>query len=128
MNKMIKLVVIALGCAAMFAGCGAKTPGDVSVAFMQKLSKGDFEGAKAYCDKTTAGLLTMMEGMAANDPKALAEFKEKEGAKFEVTEEKIDGDKASVRIKITNKDGEIEEGDPVDLVKVDGEWKVAIKK
>lgn len=123
MKKMIKMAMIAVGAALLFVGC-SKGPDKVAVKFMESFAAGDMEAASKYTTKATGALLALAnEGM--KDDKSMKKMK---GAKFEVVETKIDGDNATVKIKAT-KDGESEDcGEPITLVKEDGDWKVSIKK
>lgn len=123
MNKLIKMAVIAVGAAAMFAGC-SKGPDEVALKFVESFGNGDVETACKYATKQTGALLALAKGMAEND----SDMKKMKGAKFEVVETKIDGDSATVKIKTTTKDGKVDEGDPVTLIKEDGDWKVNVKK
>ena len=56
------------------------------------------------------------------------EMQEKvKGVKIEKKDVKVDGDKATVTFKLS-KEGEKDTEEKVELVKEDGEWKVAMKK
>ena len=99
----------------MMTGC-AKGPAGTAQAFLEDLAKGDIEAAKKNATEQTGQLLAMASSMGSIP--ANKEFK------FILVEEKVDGDKAVVKYK-EKADGEVEE---VNLVKVDGKWKVAVAK
>ena len=123
MNKLMKMVVIAAGVATMLgiAGCGSKTPDVVAVEFCQTFAAGkvDMDYLKKHCTEDAAKLLLIVADQAA---------KEMKGATFSVMDTKIDGDKAKVTIKQNGGAKSDKEPMKIDLVKVDGEWKVAVNK
>ena len=119
MNKMIKMAAIAVGAAAMFAGCGAKTPDSVAKEVVACLEKADFDGMSKYATgdfKKVLGMLKgMMDGAEQNDiDDAKKEFK----GPYELGAATVNGDKATVPCKVKGKDK------PIKLVKVDGKWLV----
>lgn len=123
MNKMVKMATVVACAVAMFgiAGCGSKAPDVVAVEFFQTLAAGkaDLDYLKKHCTEDTAKLFVMLGDEAA---------KEMKGATFTVVDTKIDGDKAKVTIKQIGGAKPDDKPQKVDLVKVDGEWKVAINK
>ena len=120
MKKCLSMLGMAALAVLCFTGC-SKGPDDVAIKFNEALAEMNIEKASKYANEDTQKLLKMFEKMAD------AEAKEKaKNATFKAVETKIDGDKATVKIECT-KDGKTETKD-VDLVKVDGEWKVAMKK
>jgi len=128
MNKLIKMVVIVAGAGVMlgFAGCGGSGPDKVAVSFVEKLNDCDFDGSMKYASPATTALIAMMKDMPIDEKQ-----KQWKGAKVEVVNTKIDGDRATVVIKRTSKSGKVEmmDGkDAVTLVKQDGQWKVDLKK
>jgi len=127
MNKLIKMATIVAGVGAMlcFAGCGSNGPDKVAAAFFEKFAVCDYDACTKYATPTTALLLETMKSMPIEEK--LKMIKDTEGAKIEVVDTKIDGDNATVIIKITLKDGTvntIDGKDAVTLIKRDGEWKV----
>ncbi|MBR0197700.1 MAG: DUF4878 domain-containing protein [Kiritimatiellae bacterium] len=121
--KIVKILAIALCACAMFTvtGCNRNTPGAVVVRVLEGLrdGKADADFLKANCTEGVAALFAL----AGDEAK-----KEMEGTKFKVVEEKIDGDTAKVKVKITGgKDGK-EETETFDAKKVDGKWKFDLKK
>jgi len=118
--------VAGVGAMLSFAGCGSSSPDKVAVSFVEKLNDCDFDGCTKYASPATAALIGMMKSMPIEEKE-----KQWKGAKVEVVNTKIDGDKATVIIKRTSKDGKVEtmDGkDAVTLIKQDGEWKVDMKK
>lgn len=124
MKKLIKALAIVIAATAMFCttGCG-KGPDAVAIDLMEHMrdGKADNDYLKKVCTEDTAKLLGGLITMGGDEMK-----KEMEGAKFSVVETKIDGDKAVV--KIHTKKGDKEDDEKVNLVKVDGKWKVEMKK
>lgn len=97
----------------VFTACSSGSPTSVAKNFTESIAKGKYEDAKKYCTEPTAKLLDMamaFGGEAKVDP----DFK------FESIREEIDGETAKVFVK----KGEGEEA--IDLVKVDGAWKVSM--
>ena len=122
---MKKLIAMFVAVAAIcLAGCGAKTPEAVAEKFYGALCDSNADKAAEYCTDAAKGAIQMAKGMGMFEQD---EFKKKvKGAKVKAKEAKINGDKAKVTVEIT-KDGSTETED-LDLVKVDGAWKVDIKK
>ena len=118
MKKCLSMLGMAALAVLCFTGC-SKGPDDVAIKFNEALAEMNIEKACKYANED------MVETMADAEAKEKAK-KEGEGIPFKAGETKIDGDKATVKIECT-KDGKTETKD-VDLVKVDGEWKVAMKK
>lgn len=131
MKRIMKVAALTACVGAMlsFAGCSGGSPEPVALGFVEKVyTEGDFEGAKKFCVPETAALLTMAKEMGGTGEK---NEDEKKGAKFEVSECKIDGDSATVSFKCTQKSGKVvmfDGKDAITLVKQDGEWKVKMKK
>ena len=131
-KKLMKSVaMIALAAATLsIVGCGAATPEKVAVDFAEKIyQKGDFEGAAKLCTKQTAPLIALMASMAKDDKDYKKEADKLKGAKIEADDCKIDGDTATVTLKVTLSSGKSERMDEIiTLAKADGAWKVNIKK
>ena len=131
LNMAGTLLGPALTIALVFNGCGGTGPSNVTRQFIAALEKGDMAALDKYATPETAklfnGLMEMSEKMAKDKSKAKEDFKDtiKDSLKGGIVsiEEAITGDKAVVTLKF--KDGST---DKVDLVKVDGKWKVAVKK
>lgn len=106
--------------AFLVACSGGDSPKGVAKNFLKAYSKADFEGAKKYGTEETGKLLDMLSGFSKMMPDTV---KNKE-VETDITSEKIDGDKATVTYKEDGKDV----GQTLNLVKVDGKWKVAMSK
>ena len=118
MKKILGMLAMAL----CLIGC-SKGPDKVAVKFFEAMADGDFDKAAEYASKDTKPMIKMMAGM----PNAKEEAKKEcEDVKYKAVDTKINGDKATVKIE-AKKGGETKTQD-VDLVKEDGDWKVAIDK
>jgi hypothetical protein len=100
--------------------CSDNNPKPVAKNFLTALNHLDFKKAKEYSTEETGKLLDMMSGFARMIPDS---SKERE-KKFEITGEIIDGDKATVSYKEEGREDE----QSIPLVKVNGQWKVAMSK
>ena len=129
---MKSIAIVAVAAATLgIVGCGAATPEKVAVNFVEKIYRnGDFEGAAKLCTKKTAPLIALMASMAKDDKDFKKQAEKVKGAKIEAADCKIDGDTATVKLKVTLPSGESEKMDDgeITLEKEDGEWKVSIKK
>lgn len=94
-----------------FTSCSSNSPTAVAKSFSENIAKGKYEEAKKFCTEPTGKLLDMATAMAGG-AKVNPDFK------FEAIREEIDEDTAKVFVK----KGEGE--DTIDLVKIDGVWKV----
>jgi hypothetical protein len=104
--------------------CSGNKAEGVAKKFLELTGKGEFAEAKKYCDEKTGQLLGMADSMLPADKKAeLAKRK----IDIEIISSEITDDKAKVKYKATG-DGEASVEKTLDLVKVDGEWKVSIDK
>jgi hypothetical protein len=118
-----KLLLIAL-IPCLFA-CNAAKEDPVAVAktFYEALAMQDYAKAKMYATKDSKTMIELLESMSQmnNDAKG----KDEDLAKMKsavFTQESIDGDRASVKVKMNN------EENLVKLKKEDGAWKVALDK
>lgn len=131
---MRKLLVLMLLSAVIFQGCGGQSgsPKDVINSFLNAMKTGDLKVMKQYLTKSDVGYLEMAENMAKNfglgdsaTEKMQNEFKAKsKDASFEVKDEKINGDNATVNVAVTQ-NGKTET-QPFELKKEDGKWKVSL--
>lgn len=120
MKKILARLCMVVAVALFVVGC-KKGPDAVAVKFFECVADGKYEKAADYASSSTKPLVAMMNAMPAE---AKEEMK---GSKIKAVETKIDGDKATVKLEITDKNGKVDTDD-VDLVKEDGEWKVNVKK
>jgi len=119
MKKLVKGVLVAVVAAALvfgMASCGGGgSPTAAAKGFMAAVEKGDAKAIEKYSSAETAALIAMF------GEKAQTSIKDK--GKVTDTSEVIDGDTAKVTFTFENG-----ETDDIDLVKVDGKWKVSINK
>ena len=110
MNIMIRNIAISTAI-LLLTGCSSG-PSDTAKEFLTHLSKGEVTKAKEYTTESTGQLLDLASnfGGIPSNP----DFK------FELVEEKVDGNKATIRYKEDSK-GKVQS---IHLVKIDGEWKV----
>jgi hypothetical protein len=113
--KKLGTVLAVLMSVALVAGCG-KSPKDTAKAFTENLSKGKISESKKYATEQTGQLLDMASSMGV--------IPVEPNFRFILVEQVIDGNKAVVKYRETP-DGEVES---MDLVKIDGKWKVHMKK
>ena len=117
MKKIIQLVVVMLTTSLFLISCkSGNDPESVAKDYIKALNNNDFKKAAEYCDDKTAELLKTLEPLAK-----LAGSEGKSNYEFVKTETK--DDKATVTFK-DKKKGEMK----VDLIKVDGKWKVSMGK
>ena len=122
MNKIIKMATVVACASAVLgiAGCGgAKTPDAVALEVLTAVQKGKAspEFLAKNCTATAAQMLTAFGAMCTEALK---------GATFTVVDTKINGDKAVVTIK--QEGGEKPSTEKEDMVLVDGEWKLDMRK
>src|SRR6185503_13683982 len=98
---------------------GGKSPKSVAENFLNAMNKFDFETAKKYGTEDTGKLLDMMSGFT----KMMPDSARKE-EKYEMLDEKIEGEKATVTYRAEGR----EDPEKLDLIKVNGKWKVAMSK
>ena len=120
MKKMMKgtlaiMIVVSLLLVMASCGGGGGSPTAATKAFMSALEKGDTKAMEKVATPETVALI------AAFGEKAKESMKEY--GKITYSDEKIDGDKATVKVSFAN--GETSD---VELVKVDGKWKVTAGK
>lgn len=108
-----------------FASCSSDNdPEAVAKKFLDHVNKGEFKEAKEYCDEQTASLIGMMEGMAGDKTKELKDS----DVKVEIVSSEVKDDKATVKYKSTGGKSANSAEQTLNLVKVDGKWKVTIDK
>jgi outer membrane lipoprotein-sorting protein len=110
------IIFCGLVIAALLAGCSAAgSPKAAVEKFYKAVEKNDTKAMAEVATRETVELMTMFGSM----------FQEQveEDGKFKIGTETIDGDTAVVTLIYENG-----KEDTVDLVKVDGKWKVSINK
>ncbi|MEO6390217.1 MAG: DUF4878 domain-containing protein [Pyrinomonadaceae bacterium] len=114
------------------AGCGwlgGSSPTAAMLSFYEASRNQDATAMKKYLSKAS---IEMMEKMAKEKSKSLDEFLkegklgrgDKDPKVPEVRNEKIDGDKATLEVKDTDRD----KWETIPFVKEDGSWKIALDK
>jgi hypothetical protein len=99
-------------------------PEAVAEKFLNHVNKGEFKEAKEYCDEQTAQLIGMMESMVAGKEDEMKKL----DAKVEIISSEVKDDKATVKYKTTSTKEPVGKEQSLQLVKVDGKWKVTIDK
>lgn len=110
MKKQMFLLMAVLSM-FLFTAC-SPSPTSVAKDFSEAIAKGKYDDAKKYCTEPTGKLLDMASAFGGGT-------EVKPDFKFESIREEIDGETAKVFVK-KGEDGE----EAIDLVKVDGDWKV----
>jgi hypothetical protein len=98
----------------ILVGCFGSSPSSAANSFMSALQDGNATKAKQYATTNSAVVLDMMVAMGK-----LPNVKS-----FKIVKELVDGNRAMVRYTQDDSGQEQE----LNLVKVDGEWKVQISK
>ena len=132
MKKIFSFLLLAIAMGSISTGCGGggmsnASPKEVLVAFFEKLSKKDIDGATKLATKDSKATMDMMKKGLDMAEKMKDQIKDKEKEdpteefkNMEVGEAKISGDNATVAVKNKKKDEEVE----FPLKKEDGAWKV----
>jgi hypothetical protein len=132
---MRKLIVFIMAVAVTaLVGCGGPSgsPKGVVNGFLNAMKAGDVKEIKKYITASDVSLIEAAENLAKSlgqgdkmDEKMQNEFKEKsKNVSFDVKGEKIEGDKATVEVAVTE-NGKTET-QPFELKKEKGEWKVSL--
>ncbi|MFN8143085.1 MAG: DUF4878 domain-containing protein [Bacteroidia bacterium] len=113
--------VLAISVFILFFSCGkGDSPRAVADSFLKAFHEQDFEAAKKYGTEDTRKLMETMAGFS----KMVQDSGQTAEVKYEIISEKIEGDNAVVMYKEEGKEGEI----PLNLMRVDGKWKVNMTK
>lgn len=104
-------------------GCGGPKPGATVKAWTSAMNSGEYSKVEQFLSKSVVAQSKDAGGADAIKMMADALTKNGQLTKVDITEEKIEGDTASVKFTVHFKDGSSEPGD-VKLVKEDGSWKV----
>jgi hypothetical protein len=130
MKKIFSFFLLAIAMGSISTGCGGggmsnASPKEVLVAFFEKLSKKDIDGATKLATKDSKATMDMMKKGLDMAEKMKDQIKDKEDPteefkNMEVGEAKINGDNATVSVKNKKKEEEVE----FPLKKEDGAWKV----
>ncbi len=108
-----------------FAACGGSSdnPQDVAKDFLKALAAKNYDKAKDLGTDNTAMMIGMIESMAKMAPDSLQEDESADMDALEWGDTKIDGDNATCFYSSPDKKDQ-----KIELKKVDGKWKVDMKK
>lgn len=123
--QLLAVLALAAFMALFAAGCGDDSPGDVVKEALEKTSDRDFGDVYDLFSRDSSLRKQSKDEYVADAEKDMPEEASIED--IEILEEKIDGDKATVKFKATFKTpGEPDDTDEntAKLVKEDGEWKI----
>jgi hypothetical protein len=134
----MKRIFFTIVIATLFAACNtgaSDTPKGVVNAFFEAAKKGDIEGIKKYITSSDLSMLEMGQRMMSSFDsskkgdvfKQLSEefSKQTKDVKFDLGNEKIDGDNATVDVTVTE-NGKAPETHPFTLKKESGQWKISL--
>lgn len=124
--KKLSGIGIVLLFALFFSACGGSSdnPQDVAKDFLNALNDKDYSKAKDLGTENTAMMIGMIESMAKMAPDSLKNDEDKADMDaIEWGDTKIDGDNATCFYSTPDKKDQ-----KLDLKKVDGKWKVDMKK
>lgn len=124
--QLLAVLVLGAFMALFAAGCGGGGPGDTVEKFFENMADRNFAEVYDMVSRDSPARKVSREEFI----KTMEEAGIPEGASmsdYEVLEERIDGDRATVRFKATlkapNEPDDTDEG-TVELVNEDGEWKI----
>lgn len=122
MKNVVRSLVAVLTVVFMISCGGGSSPEAVAKDFLKALADQDYEKAKELGTERTGQMITFIESMAKMAKENGEEMKKTDMPEIEFDECKIDGDKAVCTYTSEGKEEKIE------LIKVDGEWKVDMAK
>lgn len=127
MKPFLRIFPLALLVVALSSCSGGGKPASVAKSFFDAMDSGDSEKAISLFapelreDETMSGKLGFIVGAG------ISEVEEKGGvASFEVLEETVEGDQATINFKVVYGDGE-QNSDEMKCVKVDGKWYLTLE-
>jgi len=124
MKKLLSIGMIVLVAFTFSCGGGSSSdPKAVAEDFLKALAEQDYAAAKELGTEQTGKLISMIEGMASMIPADQAKEDKEDIKSLKMGDIEIDGDNAVVYYGTDKKNGE-----KIDLKKVDGDWKVDMKK
>jgi len=123
MKKLLSIGMIVLIAFTFSCGGNSGDPKAVAEDFLKAVAEQDYETAKELGTVQTGQLLSMIESMSAMIPQEEQEASKEDIKSLKMGDVEIDGDNAVVYFTTDKK-----EGDKIDLKKVDGDWKVDMKK
>lgn len=123
--KKLTGIGIVLVFALFFSACGGSSdnPQDVAKDFLKALADKNYDKAKDLGTENTSMMIGMIESMAKMAPDSLQKDEDADMDAIEWGDTKIDGDSATCFYSTPDKKDQ-----KLDLKKVDGKWKVDMKK
>lgn len=126
MKQLIEQFVRVAMLVALFciAGCGGPAPDEVAEKCIDYLEEADFAGMREFATGGMVRWLDRAEAKYAEVAQLLGEKTAKkmkntyDDLKYECGDATVDGDKATVQIKING------QSTPMTLIKVDGKWRI----
>lgn len=128
--KLSKIIFLTGLFCLLLAGCSDNSPQGVAKAYCEALFSGDFKKAKSLCTPQTEEVVDLVASMMKK------EYMEKvKSAKIEayvvdyVINEEEGTAKVTLKVTVKEKDKEKQEvqDQKVEMVKVDGKWRVSLK-
>lgn len=108
--------------AALLSSCAGSKPSNPARAFFEAIDAGESEKAMAQFAPELTEDETMRSKLSFIINAGITEVAERDGLKsFEVLEENVEGDSATIQFKVTYNNGE-EESDEMKMKKVNGNW------
>jgi hypothetical protein len=132
MVKVVAALIVVLAMSVLAIGCGEDSPSAAVEDFIEATKDGDCEKAVDMIDLDMSGM--EKAGINTDDMKkeivasCEADVENSEIVSYEVRNEEIEGDTATVEVEMTTKvDGEEStDTDTLTLNKKDGEWKIGL--
>lgn len=126
MKKLFIILSLAIGGMLFFGACSCSNgPEAVATKAVRAFQKGDYDAYAATYNVSEADQKMIAE---ICESKAAKEMNKKGGIKkFSVVESTIDGDEATVKMRIVYGDGSVDE-DTMEFVKVGNTWKQDFSK
>jgi hypothetical protein len=131
MVKVVVALIVVLAVSLVAIGCGEDSPSAAVEDFIEATKDGNCDKAVDMLDLDVPGMEEA--GLSTDDLKkeivasCEADVENSEIVSYEVRNEEIDGDTATVEVEMTTKvdDEESTETDTLTLNKRDGEWKIS---
>lgn len=135
MRMNLKVSILAVASAVLFAGCGGESPKEATTKFYESLKNGDVATYRKYSTESTQRLmgLTFTMGCFSKDLKQDSELSScmkdifKDMSSFKVLDVK-ENNKVSATVIVEEKTKDGIKNNTIELEKLDEQWKVSIKK
>lgn len=131
-SNVIKAIILAIMVVGIAVSCGsnADSPGKTAKDFSELFAEGKTDKAMKMINGYNEASEDEREKLSMIMKQAQSELDKKDGVKsVEILKEEVNeaGDKATVTLSTTYGNGEVEESTQK-MVKVDGDWKIAMQK